>query len=208
VYGVPVGGISTPELLLEHPDEDVDEVLWSSDGDWLVYRTGTTDNNRDIYARRLRPDTATLAVSARPGIDERAPALSPNGRWLAYVSDETGEDEIWVRPFPDVGRGSRQLSMDGGSEPVWSESGTELFFRGRRGLTSVVIGDGEDFSTGEVRALFPSTAYMFFVAHRAYDFEEGRDRFLMIRDTPEEIAPAELIFVENFNEEVKAKAGN
>jgi serine/threonine-protein kinase len=208
VYAVPVDGISTPELLLGHPGKDVDEVLWSSDGEWLVYRTGTTENDRDIYATRLRPDTTTLAVAAQPGIDERAPALSPDGRWLAYVSNETGRDEVWVRPFPDVERGSRQLSIDGGVEPTWADRGNEIFFRGPRGLTSVAVGEGEAFSTGEERALFPSAGFMFFTAHRAYDFEDGRDRFLMIRDTPEETAPAELIFVEHFMEELKGRVGD
>jgi serine/threonine-protein kinase len=207
VYTVPASGISTPELLLEHPGEEVDEVLWSSDGKWLVYRTGTSPGNRNIYARRLRPDTTTIAVAARPGADERAPALSPDGRWLAYVSNETGADEVWVRPFPDVGRGSRQLSVDGGVEPVWSESGNEIFFRGRQGLTTVAVEDTENFTTGEIRTLFPSAGYRRFTTHRAYDFEEGRNRFLMIRDTPAETAPPELIFVENFMEEVRAKAG-
>ena len=207
VYTVPVDGIATPEPLLKLPDEDVDEVLWSPDGGWLIYRTGTTDNNRDVFARRLRPDTATIAVAARPGIDERSPALSPDGRWLAYISNETGEDEVWVRPFPDVGRGSRQISVGGGVEPVWSESRNELFFRGAGGLTSVEIGEGGDFSVGEMNPLFPSSSYMFFTAHRAYDYDEGRDRFAMIRNARDEGTPAQLILVQNFMEEVRARVG-
>jgi Tol biopolymer transport system component len=207
VYSVPVDGIATPDLLLEHPDEDVDEVLWSPDGDWLIYRTGTTQDHRDVFARRLHPDTVTIAVAARPGIDERSPALSPDGRWLAYVSNETGEDEVWVRPFPDVGRGSRQISVGGAVEPVWSESRNELFFRARRELTAVEIGEGGDFSMGEMDLLFPSSPYMFFTSHRAYDFDEGRDRFAMIRTAQEEGTPAQLILVQNFMEEVRARLG-
>jgi len=208
VYAVPVDGIATPELLLEHPDEDVDEVLWSHSGDWLVYRTGTSENDRDVYAKRLRPDTATIAVAARPGIDERAPALSPDGRWVAYVSNETGEDEVWVRPFPDVGRGSRQVSVGGAVEPLWSESRNELFFRARvGGLTSVEVGEGEGFSIGEMRSLFRSSPYMAFTSHRAYDFDEGRNRFAMTRIARAEAEPAQLILVQNFMEEVKARVG-
>jgi len=207
VYAVPVDGIATPEPLLDLPDEDVDEVLWSPDGDWLIYRTGTSENNRDVYARRLRPDTATIAVAARPGIDERAPALSPDGRWLAYVSNETGEDEVWVRPFPDVGRGSRQVSMGGAVEPAWSESRNELFFRASGDLIAVEVGEGEDFSIGEMSNLFRSSPYMFFTSHRAYDFDEGRNRFAMIRTARAEAGSAQLILVQNFMEEVKARVG-
>jgi len=208
VYAVPVDGIATPELLLEHPDEDVDEVLWSPEGDWLIYRTGTTPDNRDIYARRLSPDTATIAVAARPGIDERAPALSPDGRWLAYVSNETGEDEVWVRLFPDVDRGSRQVSVGGAVEPVWSESGNELFFRASgEGLTAVEVGEGEDFSIGEMNSLFRSRPYLLFSSHRAYDLDRGRNRFAMIRAARAEAEPALLILVQNFMEEVKARVG-
>jgi len=207
VYTVPADGIGSAELLLEHPGEDIDEVQWSSDGDWLIYRTGTQVNNRDIYARRLRPDTATIAVSARPGIDERAPTLSPDGRWVAYVSNETGRSEVWVRSFPDVERGSRQVSVDGGGEPVWSDSGDELFFRGGGRLVSVKIEDNENFATGEVQTLFLDTAYWAFSSHRAYAFDGHRDRFLMIRTISVEPARAELILVENFVEEVKAMVG-
>jgi serine/threonine-protein kinase len=207
VYTVPVDGISTPELLLEHPGEDVDEVLWSSDGNWLVYRTGTTLNGRDIYARRLRPDTATIAVSARPGIDERAPALSPDGRWLAYVSNETGDEEVWVRPFPDVDRGSRQVSVGGGVEPAWSDRGNELFFRGGR-MNSVVVGNGADFFTGQASVLFGTRPYARQTAHRAYDLDADGDRFLMIRTARREATRAQLTLVQNFIEEVKARVGN
>ncbi len=120
-------------------------MLWSPDGDWIVYRTGTTDNNRDIYARRIGPDTATIAVSALPNIDEQAPALSPDGRWLAYVSNEAGEYEVWVRPFPDLHLGSRRVSPGGRAlEPARSDDGAELFFQTDEARVSLEISDGAE----------------------------------------------------------------
>jgi len=208
VYSVPVDGIATPELLFEHPGEDVDEVFWSSDGDWLVYRTGTSDNNRDVYAHRLRPDTMTIAVSAQPDVDELSPVLSPNGRWLAYVSNESGQTEVWVRPFPDVARGSRQISMDGGVEPVWSGDGDELFFRSRPGFTSVSIRTDTDFSSREPQVLFSNQISVVDQIHQSYSFDARRDRFLMIRNVGREEAGAELILIQNFIEEVKTRVGN
>jgi len=207
VYTVPVDGIGTPELLLEHEGEDVDEVFWSPDGDWLIYRTGTSPGARDVYARRLRPDTVTIAISAQPDVDERAPALSPDGRWVAYLSDQTGQDEIWVRPFPDVDLGSRQVSVDVGFEPVWAKSGDELFFRSRAGFTSVAVHDGQDFSMGGPQRLFSNNVSMMNTAHRAYAFDDRSNRFLMIRNLHREETPAELILVQNFIEEVKSRLG-
>jgi serine/threonine-protein kinase len=207
-YRVPTDGIVAPEVLVEHPGEDVDEVFWAPDGDWVIYRTGTTPTARDIYARRIRPDTATIAVAARPGIDERAPALSPNGRWLAYVSGETGRDEIWVRPFPDVGAGSRRVSPGGSAvEPVWSDDGDELFFRTAEGLMALEITDVATFATGEVRRLFEAEGILLFTSHRRYTYDGRGDRFLMMRELSQEAVPSELILVQNFIEEVKVRLG-
>ncbi len=207
-YVVPVDGIGTPELLFEHKGEDVDEVFWSSDGNWFIYRTGTSSGARDIYARRLRPDTATIAVSAQPGVDESAPVLSPDGRWVAYVSDQTGEAQVWVRPFPDVDRGSRQVSVDLGIEPVWANDGEELFLRSRPGFLSVAVRTGNDFSSGELQRLFANGVSMLADPHRGYAFDGRTERFLMIRVLRREETPAELILVQNFLEEVKARVGN
>jgi Tol biopolymer transport system component len=65
---------------------------------------------------------------ADPAFDERYPSLSPNGRWLAYVSDETGRPEIYMRPFPDVDSRRETISTAGGTEPIWSHDGRELFY--------------------------------------------------------------------------------
>ncbi len=207
VYSVPVDGIAAPELLLEHPGKDVDEVSWSADADWLIYRTGTAENDRDIFARRLRPDTVTIVVSAQADIDERAPVLSPDGRWLAYVSNQTGRDEVWIRPFPDVARGSRMISVEGGTEPVWSGSGDELFFRSSTGLWSVEVRDATNFSSGAPRQLFTTDGYVGSSLHRAYAYDGRSDRFLMIRTARRDV-PAQLILIQNFMEDVKARLGN
>jgi Tol biopolymer transport system component len=208
VYSVPVDAIGTPRILLEHTGEDVDEVAWSSDGDWLVYRTGTTPNARDIYARRIGEDTMTVAVSALPDLDEFSPVLSPNGRWVAYVSEEAGQVEIWVRPFPDVGTGGRRVSAGIATEPIWSANGQELFFRDASGHVALAISDVTSFSTGEMRTLFPNDGYAYFEPHRAHAYDGQTDRFLMIRDAEYEPEPAELILFQNFMEEVRVRVAN
>src|SRR3989475_4276543 len=85
-----------------------------------------------------------------------SPALSPNGRWLAYVSNETGEDEIYVVPFPNTGAGKRAISAGGGTEPLWSHRGNELFYRDASGdLVAVEGHTNPAISLGRSAALLP-----------------------------------------------------
>jgi Tol biopolymer transport system component len=207
VYAVPVAGIATPRLLVALDGEDIDEVAWSPDGDWLIYRTGQVDGGRDVYARRIRPDTMTMAVSAEPDVDEWGPALSPDGRWVAYSSTRTGNNEIWVRPFPDVSRGSRQVSSDIGIEPVWAPSGEELFFRSRPGVTAASVTGGDDFRVS-LETMFSNQLSWFNTLHQTYSYDGSEDRFLMIRELGVREIPAELILVQNFMDEVRARLGN
>jgi Tol biopolymer transport system component len=207
VYAMPVAGIATPRLLVALDGEDIDEVAWSPDGDWLVYRAGMEEGHRDVYARRIRPDTMTVAVSAEPDVDETAPAFSPDGRWLAYSSTRTGDPEIWVRPFPDVRRGSRQVSADLGIEPVWASSGEELFFRSRQGVTAASLTGGDDFRVS-LETMFSNRISWFHTLHQTYSYDSRADRFLMIRELGVREIPAELILVQNFMDQVRARLGN
>jgi serine/threonine-protein kinase len=123
-YRLRADGVGQAELVLDL-DGAINQAFFSPDGEWLVYRTGRLDA-LDIYARRVQGDTATVSLLARPDVNEHSPALSPDGRWLAYVSDESGRWEVYVRPFPDIDAGRWLVSVDGGSEPIWSNSGRAL----------------------------------------------------------------------------------
>ena len=103
---------------------------WSTDGRFLVLTESGSTTGRDVWVmsagdRALRPLLRTAA-------GEGGAAISPDGRWLAYVSNETGRDEVYVAPFPGMG-GRWQVSEGGGREPAWSRDGRELFFRNARG---------------------------------------------------------------------------
>jgi hypothetical protein len=117
--------------------------------------------------------------------DETAPAVSPDGRWLAYVSDETGGREVWVRPLSLAGAPATRVSMDGGEEPVWSKGTRELFYRdpSRGDLVAAVYGVAPVFSVTERRPLFDATVYRHEAAARAYDVDAAGERFLMMRPT-------------------------
>ncbi|MEO5617538.1 MAG: protein kinase [Candidatus Eisenbacteria bacterium] len=114
---------------------------WSPDGSTIVFFE-FAGGSWDIGSMRLdAPDAQTMILSS-PAV-ELSPRLSPDGRWLAYHSTESGRPEVYVRPFPGPG-GKWQLSTEGGAEPRWSRKGTELFYRRADRLYSVPITLGRD----------------------------------------------------------------
>src|SRR3989454_3536062 len=113
---------------------------WSPDGKWLLFQTDVaTPGSGDILGIRPGIDTAPVPVVATK-FSEMSAAFSPNGRWLAYISNETGEDEIYVVPFPHTGAGKWAISAGGGTEPLWSHRGDELVYRDGSG--GLVAGGG------------------------------------------------------------------
>jgi hypothetical protein len=108
---------------------------------------------------------------------ERGIALSPDGRWLAYVSNETGSDEIYVRELAE-GSARRRISTAGGSEPRWSRS--ELFFRHGDSLYAVAIAPGPPFHAGQPRALFAVT-HPSLPNVVGYDVSRDGTRFVVVR---------------------------
>jgi serine/threonine-protein kinase len=201
-------GVGSAELVRDLP-VPVNQGFWSYDGEWLIYRVGRGEG-LDIYAaRRSGSDTAAIPLVANPDINEHTPALSPDGRWLAYVSDESGRWELYVRPFPNVDDGRWQVSTSGGSEPVWAHSGRELFYKNAAGeLIAAEIQTTTTFSVGQQRVLFATgAAYEAYAFHLRYDVAPDDQRFVMIRFRTAGDA-GELIVVENFFEELKAKVGS
>ena len=129
-------------------------------------------------------------------------AASPDGSWLAYVSDESGQDEVYVRPVPGPG-GKRQVSIDGGREPAWSPDGRELYYRGDTHLMAADIQTAPTFSIGVRRELFEHS-YVGNVDHTNYDVHPETGEYVMIRGSDE---PTELIVTLNWFEELKERAG-
>ena len=154
-------------------------------------------------------DSAAIPLVATE-FQETAPAVSPDGRWLAYVSDETGRAEVYVSPFPNVDDGRWLVSTDGGSEPVWAHSGRELFYRNAaQELISVQILPSNVFTMGEQQTLFSTRPYTTDIYHQMYDVSLDDQRFVMIRlEAVEGTNDTQLIVVENFFQELKEKVGN
>ena len=204
VYARRADGSAAPYLVLDH-ERPVVQAFYSQDGEWLVYQLVGPPTGRDIFARRVG-DTTEIAVVAGP-FSEFAPALSPNGRWLAYVSDESGDPEVYVRPFPSV-QGRWQVSNGGGTEPLWSHAGDRLFYRTTTGqMIQVDVVPGPSFNPGAQTTLFSSQGYAAEAFGREYDISPDDQRFLMNRFRAA-TSGNRIIVVDNWFAELRERVGN
>ena len=189
----------------------VDEGVTSPDGSWVVFRRGATSaasGGRDILGLRLGVDTVPVPILATP-YDEMALALSPDGRWMAYQSDESGRLEVFIRPFPNTGDQKVQVSSEGGTAPVWTRNGRELFYlRDDRTMMAVPVISDPTLRLGEPQELFRLPDELSYLDTQFYSpWDVAPDgRFIMARALdagPRDTQP--LIVVENWLEEVKGK---
>ena len=107
------------------------------------------------------------------------PVFSPDGRRLAYVSDESGRTEVWVRSFPGAGP-AMQVSIEGGSEPVWSPDGKELFFRRGTSFFAVDFEDNAGLCSGSPREMFQGRYDLSPTGHQHFDIDPEGRRFAAI----------------------------
>jgi len=188
------------ETRLLHASRAIWEVVRTPDTTRLVIRF-TTPPSRDLMLARLGTDSAITPLVATAAFDEVAPALSPDGRWLAYSSNESGHYEVYVRPYPNTDGGRWEVSRSGGQEPRWSHSGRELFYRdGTGGLVSAAVKPGATFALGDQTVLFPARAFMANDTHRQYDVTPDDRRFVFVRlvGGPATAGDTKLIMVENW----------
>ena len=183
---------------------------WSPDGRWVVLGTAGpagTSGGHDILAARPGVDSVARRMAAT-AYDETAPAVSPDSRWLAYVSNETGEDEVFVRPFPNVNGGKWQVSSGGGSAPVWAHNGGELFHVDGPNMKLVQIHPGPPFSAGRPRVLFaiPDRVRAGSLVGGTFAISPDDQRFLMVRDKIwDDTTGTRLVVVENLFSELRNK---
>ncbi|HTK48802.1 MAG TPA: protein kinase [Gemmatimonadaceae bacterium] len=199
---------------------DQPRVLWGGtasdgfvgpDGRWIVLGANGSPKRPgayDILAVHRGEDTVARAVVASD-VDEEGAALSPDSRWLAYVSTEQGEPEVFVRPFPNVNGGKWQVSNGGGSAPLWSHDGRELFYVSGRKMQAVSIHPGPPVSIDQARTLFriPDRVRAGSLARGTFAVSRDDQRFLMVRDNSwtEMAGTPTLVVVENFLDELRAK---
>jgi WD40 repeat protein len=158
-----------------------DEVAFDPRGRYVLLRTeGAGPGTRQLLAVPTGPDTVARLLIQSP-FDHYGMTLSPDGNWLAYVSEESGASEVYVRPFPHTDSARIAISVAGGREPVWGRAGTELFFRDARGgMYAVPVATGARFSSGTPRLLFSVPGLSWTQYYRTYDVHPDGKRFLMI----------------------------
>jgi serine/threonine-protein kinase len=168
---------------------------WSPDGQHLVYVEWHPQTGADLWTLQLDGKTPPRLFLRSP-FNEKQAAFSPNGRWLAYVSDESGQNEVYVQPFPGPGP-KQQVSADGGEEPAWSRPGHELFYRIGGRMMVVNVGDSGHFSVDRPRRLFEGLFYYTAVPNRTYDLSPD-GRFVMVGEPELEYATRQINIVLNW----------
>jgi len=187
---------------------------WSPDGQTLAFVEShpVAATGSDIWALPLAGDRRPRPL-LQTKFNETYPEFSPDGRWLAYVSNESGRDEVYVQPYPGPGP-RQQVSVDGGEAPAWSRDGRELFYSAvanvgqgatTREWIAVPLTTAPSLRFGAPRVLFQAR-YQTTLTARGYDVTSDGQRFLMVSvDERPPIKVTQMILVQNWVEELKRR---
>ena len=173
---------------------------WSPDGEVLTFTEVHPSTNGDILVLPLEGEGKPEAFLRTP-YSETSPVFSPDGHWLAYRSNESGRQEIYVQPFPATSA-KWQISTGGGEEAVWAQSGEELFYRSGEKMMAVDITTEPTFTHGTPQLLFEGE-YLAYGPRAMYDLTSDGQKFLMLKESEEESTVTQLHVVLNWFEELK-----
>jgi serine/threonine-protein kinase len=175
----------------------------------LLFSADVAGRGRDILALSMDGSGRVEPVLQSAANDLNS-EVSPDGRWIVYDSDETGQFEVYVRPYPQTYSGGRwQISSEGGRQPMWSHDGREIYHRDfEGGLWATPVQTSPGFAPGAATRLFSNPSYKGrgkLMSARSYDLSADGKRFLMIKVQPQAAEPEtpELIVVLNWFEELK-----
>jgi dipeptidyl aminopeptidase/acylaminoacyl peptidase len=172
---------------------------WSPDGKLLAFVEKTQSG--DIYLLSMNGESKRQSF-ATTRFYETGPRFSPDGRLIAYTSEEQGQYEVYVQPYPQTGERWR-ISTEGGEEAVWSRSTQELFYRNGRKWMAVSYSTNPKFSFELPKLLFEGDYLN--VSGRSYDVSPDGQRFLLLKSSEEPSRQTQLNVVTNWFEEVKRK---
>jgi eukaryotic-like serine/threonine-protein kinase len=187
---------SAPEQRLSRSDSQQYAGSWSPDGRHLAYSQLNPETAWDVFVFEVGGKTAPFV---RTQFLEQHARFSPDGKWIAYTSDASGQSEVYVQAFP--GPGARhQVSSGGGQRPIWHPGGRELFYRNGDRLMAVEVRAGTTFVPGVPRVLFEGPY------GPDYDVSRDGQKFYMVRIDPS-AAASQLNVVLNWTEEVRRRLG-
>ena len=197
LYLMPSDG--SPQLKRLTPSDNIQiPASWSADSEWIIYVEEATDTRNDIWALPLDNDERPHLVRGTQ-YDETQPMLSPDGKWLVYRSNAAGQNEVYIEPFPGPGS-IKQVSREGGTEPVWAHDGREIFYRNGSQMMVVSVETHPELELGAPALLFEGTYELTERRTPNYDVAPDGKRFLMIEGQP---APTQINVVLNWFEELK-----
>jgi Tol biopolymer transport system component len=210
VYWKAADGTGKDEALGSFPGLEIYPSSWSGDGKTLFVRAG--------YALGTDLDIGRLSIEGdrkyKPLLKEAyakvQPRISPNGRWIAYTSFESGQAQIFVRPYPELDKGKWQVSMNGGDSPLWSRDGRELFYRSGDAVFAVPVKTEPAFSFETAKVLFQGKYFADWIGE-TWDVSPDGKRFLMMKEaaaTGKQAiaeAPRRINIVLNWLEELKQR---
>lgn len=199
IYRKRIDSAARPEPLVTM-DYRTYPVSWSADGTRLAFVGLHPDTQEDIWMLPIGAEPVpVLATTFR----EHSPMISPDGRLLAYVSDESGREEVYIIRFPDGGE-QHTISTSGGREPMWSRDGRTLFFRSVDGgeMWTANVELDPTFRAGRPEQLFTHTFFVDSLRQQSYDVAPNGERFLMVEEAAGS-AQTRAIIVLNWIEEVK-----
>ena len=200
IYWRPADASSPAEPLIDLAEAVGGPNSWTLDGRALLFGKPEPSTQNDIWLFTLDGDARAVVATAA---DELGARLSPDGRWLAYFSEESGRDEVYVRPFPNVDAAKETVSTVGGWSPVWSPDGRELFYMdGARVMAVPVQGQGTTFVAGTPELLFEGP----FDVSQDQNFDVSADGtyFVMVEVDPD-TRPNRFQVVTNWFEELRRR---
>ena len=210
IFRKAVDGTGTTEALTQNLTGGMPQFA-GQDGRSVVFRR-MTSTGFDLYVLPLDPRGEPRALLANPRYHEFNAVLSPDGRWLAYESDESARLEIYVRPFPNTDGGRWQISSDGGRWPLWARSGRELLYVTSGNRLAVVTTVGTpNFSFSAAEMLFDVTPYLLGVGgsrtvSRPFDISPDGQRLVMSRSVNSATTKRpSIVIVTNWFEELRAR---
>jgi serine/threonine-protein kinase len=197
---------STPDRLRARLDRQIQEAAWSPDGRWLLLRT---DNGAagagDIVGVRAEGDTTPVPLVASE-FTELHPSVSPDNRWIAYSSNESGANEVYVRPFPATSGGRWQVSNGGGTQPRWSPDGRELYYFDGVRLVAAQVRAAPAFEVTELRPLFDASGFAIDPFHLSYSVLAGGRGFAFLRARSAQTAAPPIVRAEHWFTDLRARS--
>jgi serine/threonine-protein kinase len=194
----PADGSASATMVLQDANP-IREGVFTPDGRAVVYRVDTPDNNRDIKLVPLAGERRPVPLLASIN-DDKEPRVSPDSKWLAYVSNESGREEVYVRSLSGAG-GRLPVSNDGGGEPLWSRDGKRLLYRAGARLIAATIATSPSLLVTARETLFEGP-FATDLYHPNYDVAPDGRSFVMVRPVEEN---RQLVMVVNWIQELRQR---